>query len=131
MSPTEASSTEHSTASAFHIPDLAGTLASEPKSERRGFTVDIASSVAAVERLRPSWSAWSHNLETDLDYFLHKVQNDPAILNPYVLAVYRNGEVQALLAGVVRRRRISTVVSFVPIQGPRAEVLEIIHGGRM
>jgi hypothetical protein len=74
---------------------------------------------------------WSHNLDTDLDYYLHDVNNDPTILSPYVVTVYQGGVPQALLVGQVRRQKMSTVVSFVNVRGPKVRVLEIVNGGRM
>ncbi|MGA8313245.1 MAG: hypothetical protein WB755_24690, partial [Terriglobales bacterium] len=94
-------------------------------------SLQVADSLQAIEELRPIWKKWTHNLNTDFDYYLHNLMNDSTILLPYVITVYQDGVAEAMLVGRVRRQRISTVVSFVNIRGPEARVLEIIHGGRM
>ena len=42
----------------------------------RSFSLKVATTLQAVEDLRPIWKGFSHNLETDLDYYLHNVAND-------------------------------------------------------
>ena len=94
-------------------------------------SLQVAASLQAVEELRPIWTKWTHNLNTDFDYFLHNLKNDPTILRPYVITVYQDGVPEAMLVGQVRKQRISTIVSFVNIRGPKVRMLEIVNGGRM
>ena len=94
-------------------------------------SVHVAESLPGVEVLRPIWSKWSHNLDTDLDYYLHNLKSDSTILQPYVITVCRDGIPQVILAGQITKRRISSVVSFVNIPGPNLKSLEVINGGRM
>jgi len=95
------------------------------------FSLKVATSLQAVEGLRPIWKGWSHNLDTDLDYYLHNVSHDSTILHPYVVTVYEGGSARAILVGQLKKERISTIVSFINIRGPEAKVLEIVNGGRM
>jgi len=94
-------------------------------------SVEVAESLSAIEALRPIWSKWSHNLDTDLDYYLHNLKSDSTILRPYVVTVCQEGIPQAMLVGNVRKYRVSSVVSFVNIRGPEARVLTFDSGGRM
>src|ERR1039457_6206221 len=94
-------------------------------------SVQVAESLSAVEVLRPIWSKWTHSLDTDLDYYLHRLKSDSTILRPYVITVCRDGIPQAMLVGQLRKRRVSSVVSFVKIHGPKVKALEVITGGRM
>ena len=98
---------------------------------RAKLSVEVAESLPAVEALRPIWSKWSHNLDTDLDYYVHNLKSDSTILRPYVITVCQEGIPQAMLVGQFRKCRVSTVVSFVNIRGPEARVLEVDSGGRM
>ena len=45
-------------------------------------SLQVAASLETVEALRPIWKQWSHNLDTDLDYYLQNLKNDPTILRP-------------------------------------------------
>jgi hypothetical protein len=94
-------------------------------------SVEVAESLSAVEALRPIWSKWSHNLDTDLDYYVHNLKSDSTILRPHVVTVCQQGIPQAMLVGKVRKCRVSSVVSFVNIRGPEATVLTVDRGGRM
>lgn len=95
------------------------------------YSVQIATTLDAIEALRPTWRKWAHCLDTDIDYFLYDMTHDPESLHPYVVAVYNDGILQAMLLGKVKNRRAASVVSFVNISGPRGKVLEIKKGGRM
>jgi hypothetical protein len=99
--------------------------------EANSLSVRLATTIAAVEELRPIWQCWNSGLDTDIDHYLHSLSNDPTILGPWVMIVLSGRITQALLIGQVRRRRASAVVSFVRIRGPRAKVLEILNGGRL
>jgi CelD/BcsL family acetyltransferase involved in cellulose biosynthesis len=131
MNTTEASSTFPPADSNDLGSQITGVLLEKPESERRGFSVQLATSLEVIESLRPVWTTWTHSLETDVDYFLHNMTSDPSVVHPYIITVYQRGVAQAMLLGLATRRRISMVVSYVPIQGPKANVLEIVHGGRL
>lgn len=95
------------------------------------YVVCAATRLREIEALRPTWRKWAHYLDTDIDYFVHRLKHDPSILRPYVITVYNDGVAQAMLVGQIRRQRASSVVSFVSVRGPMVNVLEIKKGGRM
>jgi hypothetical protein len=99
--------------------------------EPERFTFQVGTSLQMVEELRPVWKTWTHGLDTEIDYYLHNLRNDPTILHPYVLLVSLDGIAQAMLVGQVTKRKMSTFISFVHVRGPEARVLEIINGGRL
>ncbi len=95
------------------------------------YSVQIASNSGAVEALRPVWTKWANSLDTDIDFFLHQVSQDSTFVQPFVIMVCNDGIAQGMLIGQIRKRRASTVVSFVNIPGPTERVLEIKKGGRI
>jgi hypothetical protein len=103
----------------------------KPELAEGKFSVHVATTTPAVEDLRPIWKKWTHSLDTDIDYYLHNLRSDPTILCPYVITVCEGGIAQAMLVGLLRRRKVSAVVSWVRITGPTARVLEITKGGRV
>jgi Acetyltransferase (GNAT) domain len=111
------------------VDTLSNSYLSEEGAEQ--LSVEVADSFPAVEALRPIWSKWAHTLETDIDYYLHNLKSDSTVLRPYVITVCHEGIPQAMLVGQIRRRRVSSVVSFVNITGPKVKVLEMITGGRI
>jgi hypothetical protein len=113
------------------VEDLYFSCLSDQQMATGKLALQVATSLQAVEELRPVWKEWTRNLNTDFDYYLHTLRNDPTILSPYVITVYQDGVAEAMLVGQVRKQRISTVVSFVNIRGPKVRMLEIVNGGRM
>jgi CelD/BcsL family acetyltransferase involved in cellulose biosynthesis len=95
------------------------------------FSVSVASSIEAIEKLRQTWELWSHHPQTDFEYYLHRLRTDSTIVSPCVLMVCEADIPQAILVGQIRKLRLSATVSFVKVHGPEARVLEIANGGRM
>jgi Acetyltransferase (GNAT) domain len=112
-------------------PALSVVCPADGESASDNFSLQVATTLQAVEKLRPIWKRWSHNLDTDLDYFLQNIKNDSTVLHPFVITVYEGGAAQAMLVGQVRKQKVSTVVSFVNVRGPTVTVLEMVNGGRM
>jgi hypothetical protein len=95
------------------------------------YSVRIATNINAVEALRAVWSKWANSLDTDMDFYLHQVSQNSTAVEPYVITMYNDGIARAMLVGQIRKRRASSVVSFVKIPGPTERVLEIRKGGRL
>lgn len=110
---------------------LSGFCPVEAEKSAEEFSLQVSDSVKDIEQLQPVWSKWAHSLDTNVDYFMFKLRNDPEILRPYAITVYKAGVPHAMLLGQVRQRRVSTVVSFVNIPGPFVKMLEINKGGRI
>src|SRR5207248_6925863 len=111
--------------------DLSSLHPLEQEIKAEGLSVQVAASLREIKDLRRVWRKWTQCLDTDIDYFSHNLKNDSTILRPHVITVWKDGIAQAMLVGLVKKRRVSTVVSFVNIPGPDVVVLEIVNGGRM
>lgn len=102
----------------------AQTLPVSPRPDQqasRSFSLEVATTLQAVEDLRPIWKGFSHNLETDLDYYLHNVASDSMILHPYVVTVYQGSSARAILVGQVKKQRISTWSHSSSFEGPKSK----------
>ncbi len=110
---------------------LADLRAQEQGTKEKGLFVHVSSTIEAVEELRSIWENWTHSVDTDIDYYLHKLRDDPAIVRPYVITVGRDGISEAMLVGLVTEQKVSSVVAFVNIFGPKARILEIAKGARL
>ena len=113
------------------LDDLSSSRLWEQEVEPEELSVQVATSMQEVKDLRRVWRTWTHGLDTDLDYFSYNLKTDSAILRPHVITVWKDGIAQAMLVGHVRKRKVSTVISFVNISGPSVNVLEIVKGGRI
>jgi hypothetical protein len=95
------------------------------------WTVSVAASLPAVEKLRPIWEQWAHSPQTEFEYYLHRLRTDSTVLGPCVLTVCRDHVPEAVVVGQVIRQRLSSIISAVNIRGPEVTVLEVVNGGRM
>src|SRR4029077_17488542 len=102
-----------------------------PESVLEEYSVQIGTTLEALEALRPVWTKWAHSLDSDIDYFIYNLIHDSSHPRPYVIAVFSEGIAQAMLLGQVRKRQVFTVVSSIRLAGPNAKVLEIRKGGRI
>jgi GNAT acetyltransferase-like protein len=94
-------------------------------------SVRVSSTWQAVEALRSVWQPWTTGLYTDIDYYLQNLKSDRTIIRPHVVSVWKGDTPLAILAGQVRRRKASAMVSMIRIEGPRVRVLEIVTKGRL
>ena len=113
------------------LDDLSSSRPWEHGVEPEDLSVRVATSMKEIRDLRPVWRKWTHGLDTDLDYFSHNLKTDSTIQRPHVITIWKDGICQAMLVGYVKKRKVSTVVSFVNIPGPNVHVLEIVRGGRI
>jgi Acetyltransferase (GNAT) domain len=104
--------------------------ASEPNVQFGQLSVHVATTVKAIEDLRPAWQAWTRSLETDIDYYLHKLESD-TFLRPFVIVVSEGALTRAMLLGSIREHQLSAMVALLNIHGPRGRVLEIPSYGQM
>lgn len=95
------------------------------------FFVHVSSTIEAVEELRSIWGEWTHSIDTDIDYYLYKLRKDPTVVRPYVITVGHGRITEAMLVGLVREQRVSSIVAFINILGPKARILEIGRGARV
>ena len=102
-----------------------------PEAAAGKYYIQTATNVDAIEDLRNAWSMWTHSLDTDIDYYLHRISHGSTKLEPYVIVVYCDGGAVAMLIGQIKNRRASAIISFVNIPGPRERVLEIRRGARI
>lgn len=69
--------------------------------------VTVARSVMEIEALRAAWMEWPGNRDSDIDFYLMILRTYPEVLQPYVVAVYRNGQPSAILIGRLEKRRVA------------------------
>lgn len=110
---------------------IANSSPRKPELVAEEFSVHVATTTQAIEKLRPVWTKWTHSLDTDIGYYLHNLRTDPTILCPYVITVYEGGIAQAMLVGLLRKVEVPAIVAWVNIPGPIARVLEVTKGGKV
>jgi len=92
-------------------------------------TLRILRNVSEIEELRGIWTEWESNPTTDIDYYISMVRLKPEIQSPYVMAVYRDGQVDSILVGRVERARVCFKVGYLRLFQPEVRELCFTHGG--
>jgi len=82
-----------------------------------------------IETLRDFWSSCSPARDADLDFFLFIVDLFAEALRPHVIAVYRNGVPEALIAGRLELSTIRIKAGYLTLPAPKMRILRFVHGG--
>jgi hypothetical protein len=90
--------------------------------------VRIARTLAEVEQLREPWSAWPSHRDSDIDFYSMIVQSYPEVVRPHVMALYRNGELTAIMAGRLEKKRIPFSVGYLRPFRPWARCFTFVYG---
>jgi CelD/BcsL family acetyltransferase involved in cellulose biosynthesis len=92
--------------------------------------VTVARSVEEVESLREAWSAMPRDsVQTDLDYFLWSLAEEPQVVRPHVLAVERNGRTEAILAARLSDVRLPCKLGYSTVYAPTVRAISVLHDG--
>jgi hypothetical protein len=106
-----------------------GVPESTPKHEDPSkVEIRIARTLAEVECLRPAWTSWEGHRDSEIDFVLMIMASCPEVLRPHVIAIYRNGEPDAILIGRLEKKRIPLKIGYTALFGPWARCLTFVYG---
>jgi hypothetical protein len=92
-----------------------------------GLRICIFRNVAELEGLRESWKSWPGNRDSEIDSFVQFIDSNKETIRPHVLAVYRDGRPDAILAGRLDHSRIICRLGYLHVK-PRARILCFVYG---
>lgn len=92
-------------------------------------TVRTIRDLQALEPLRAVWQSWPGSRESDLDFFSSIVRAQAGGCQPHVIVLYRNGNPNAILIGMRRRRKLPFRLGYFTLCEPAVKVLEFVYGG--
>jgi GNAT acetyltransferase-like protein len=90
--------------------------------------IRVARSVAEVEALREAWAKWPSHRDSDIDFYLMIVRSYPEVLRPHVVALYHDGELQAIMVGRLEEKRLSFNIGYLRPFRPHARCLTFVYG---
>jgi len=92
--------------------------------------VTVARSVEQVESLRTAWTSQLRDgVQTDLDYFLWSLEEEPRVVRPHVLAVERNGGIEAILVARVLDTDLPCKLGYTTVYAPRVRAICVARDG--
>jgi hypothetical protein len=80
-----------------------------------------------LEEIRGVWESWPGNRDSDIDSFLTFMSSHPETQRPHVLAVYREGKLDAILVGRLGRERIQCRVGYLQLT-LTARIMYFVYG---
>jgi hypothetical protein len=101
---------------------------SEQQRENDRIEIRVARTVLEVEALREPWTTWGGHRDSDIDFVLMIIESYPEALRPHVIALYRNGQPDAVLIGRLERKRLSFKVGYLNIFRPMSRCLTFVYG---
>ena len=81
-----------------------------------------------LEALRLYWQYWPGTRDSDLEFLLSVVRSRSGC-QPYVIALFRNAKLDAILVGLRERRKLSYKLGWFRICEFEINVLEFVSGG--
>jgi hypothetical protein len=91
--------------------------------------VEIARTVAEVEKLRPAWSQWKTHRDSDVDYCLEYVWKRSEFIRPHVIALYEADRPVSLLVGRIEKGRIGAKIGYAKLPFGGATILYLSYLG--
>jgi hypothetical protein len=91
--------------------------------------VEIARTLAEVERLRPVWSRWKTHRDSDIDYCLEYVWKLDPFIRPHVIVLYERNTPISLLVARIDKGRIGAKIGYAKLPFDAAKILYISYCG--
>lgn len=107
---------------------VAGRIGRRPARESKGASVRVLRSTAELESLRPFWSRSRGRRDSDLDVYLATLQSLGSNVRPHVIALYRDGQPEAVLVGRYEDTVLRMYLGYFPVARPRARLLVFVQG---
>jgi hypothetical protein len=109
------------------IPDPAAVQPSA--SAVSGVAVRVARTFAEIEAIREIWSGWKSHRDSNVDFCLQFVWSGEEFIRPHVIAIYRDGQPEAMLVGRLERVRITSKIGYLRLPGIPSHALLFSYGG--
>lgn len=93
------------------------------------FDVQVFRDIEEIELLRRDWMRLQWHPNADIDYYRAVLESMPQGVQPYVLALFREGVAEAILAGRIEKRRMWIQIGYASVPGPKTRELVFVHGG--
>jgi hypothetical protein len=112
----------------FH-PVISDQLPPIGMTQNNHISVEAATTLEEVARLRSDWEAMQTHPDADLDFYLTLLRTRPEILRPHVITIRREGQVESILVGRVEKARLKIALGYRSILLPPVRCLTLVGTG--
>src|SRR5438128_4160957 len=106
-----------------------GFIAAEHVATPGEITTRVIRTLAEIEEIRPVWERWSNHPNSDIDFFLTNLRNEPSNPRPHIIVTYRHGEPECMLVGRIARRSIEFKIGYKRLFSAEARVIGFVYAG--
>lgn len=109
---------------------LAVSIAASAKGEKtveNVVTVKVLKTVAELEDIREAWQSWAGNRDSEIDSYLTVLQFSQVTVRPHVIAIMRNGQLDAIFVGRIDDSRVVCRVGYWHLSVP-AKIMAFVNG---
>ena len=92
-------------------------------------TTRVIRTLPEIEEIRPLWENWSNHPNSDIDFFLMNLRNEPGNPQPHIIVAYRGGQPECMLVGRIARRPIEFKIGYKTLFKPEARVMGFVYAG--
>jgi len=93
--------------------------------------IRIARTIADVEAIRETWSAWRTHRDADIDFCLRYVWTGQEFIRPHVIVLYRYGKPDAMLVGRLEHAQTDYKIGYLRFPGIRVRLLSFAYRGML
>jgi hypothetical protein len=91
-----------------------------------GYTIQILRSIKEIEKIRPFWEEKQAHPDGDLDLFINIINSKKEIVCPYVILILLRKKPEAMMVGIIEKKRININIAYKKLSGPKLRILTII-----
>jgi hypothetical protein len=105
-----------------------------PATEQSGhqtLQVRVLRSIVEIDEIRDVWTSWNYHPNSDGDFYLLLLKNNPQFERPHIVVIYRGQDPECMLIGRIVRQRIDFKIGYKTIFRPKARVLNFVYGGSL
>lgn len=89
------------------------------------YTIRILRNIKEIEEIRPFWEAKQPHPNGDLDLLFNFINSRKEVVCPYVILILLHKKPEAMMVGIVEKKRINTNFVYKKLFGPKLQILKI------
>ena len=101
----------------------------KPSTNNDSFTVQVASTLDDVEKMRSAWAEMNWHPNSDIDRFLTVVNHRSEVIRPHVIAVLKDGQTKLIVVGRIEHSALELKLGYKTVWKPRLRTLLVVYGG--
>ncbi len=90
------------------------------------YTIQILRSIKEIEKIKSFWEENQNHPNVDIDLFMNIVNSRKNIVCPYVILILLQMKPEAMMVGIIEKKRINVSISYKTLIGPKLRILTII-----